>query len=46
MKARWRNPETGKPELLQAINKGLAAIKADGTYDKLHAKWFGTKFGG
>jgi polar amino acid transport system substrate-binding protein len=36
----------GKPELLQAINKGLAAVKADGTYDKLHAKWFGTKFGG
>jgi polar amino acid transport system substrate-binding protein len=31
----------GKPELLQAINKGLAAVKADGTYDKLHAKWFG-----
>lgn len=34
----------GKPELLQAINKGLAAVKADGTYDKLHEKWFGTKF--
>jgi polar amino acid transport system substrate-binding protein len=34
----------GKPELLQAINKGLAAVKADGTYDKLHQKWFGTKY--
>jgi polar amino acid transport system substrate-binding protein len=34
----------GKPELLQAINKGLAAVKADGTYDKLHEKWFGTKY--
>ena len=34
----------GKPELLKAINEGLAAINADGTYDKLHEKWFGTKF--
>lgn len=27
-------------ELLAKLNKGLNAIKADGTYDKLKAKWF------
>jgi polar amino acid transport system substrate-binding protein len=31
-----------QPELLDAINKGLAAIKADGTYDQIYSKWFGT----
>jgi len=28
-------------ELLEKINKGLADIKADGTYDKIYAKYFG-----
>lgn len=28
--------------LREAINKGLAQIKADGTYDKIHAQWFGS----
>ncbi|MGQ9554032.1 MAG: ABC transporter substrate-binding protein [Anaerolineae bacterium] len=27
------------PELLAAINKGLAEIKANGTYDEIYAKW-------
>lgn len=27
--------------LREAINKGLSNIKADGTYDKIHAQWFG-----
>lgn len=31
----------GNAELLAALNKGLAAIKADGTYDKVYAKYFG-----
>jgi polar amino acid transport system substrate-binding protein len=33
----------GNTELLEKINKGLAAIKADGSYDKIHAQWFGGK---
>ncbi|MDH4137848.1 MAG: transporter substrate-binding domain-containing protein, partial [Anaerolineae bacterium] len=32
-----------KPEVLEAINKGLAAIKADGTYDAIYDKYFGTE---
>ena len=28
--------------LREAINKGLAQIKSDGTYDKIHTQWFGT----
>lgn len=28
-------------ELLNKLNQGLSAIKADGTYDKMKAKWFG-----
>jgi ABC-type transport system substrate-binding protein len=28
-----------RPELLAAINKGLAAVKANGTYDALYKKW-------
>jgi polar amino acid transport system substrate-binding protein len=32
----------GNTELLAKINKGLADIKADGTYDKILAKYFGT----
>jgi len=31
----------GNAELLEALNKGLAAIKADGSYDQIYAKWFG-----
>lgn len=31
----------GNAELLGKINEGLAAIKADGTYNTLHAKYFG-----
>lgn len=27
--------------LLPAINAGLAAVKADGTYDKIYQQWFG-----
>lgn len=29
----------GNKELLDLINKGLAELKADGSYDKLKAKW-------
>lgn len=28
--------------LREAINKGLAQIKSDGTYDKIHTQWFGS----
>ena len=31
----------GNSELLGLINKGLAAIKADGTYDQIYTKYFG-----
>jgi len=31
----------GEPELLDAINKALAAIKTDGTYKKISDKYFG-----
>ncbi|XZG71190.1 basic amino acid ABC transporter substrate-binding protein [Chitinibacteraceae bacterium HSL-7] len=31
----------GNKDLLAKINKGLAAIKADGSYDKIYAKYFG-----
>lgn len=30
-------------KLLAEVNKALEAIKADGTYDKIYNKWFGTK---
>ena len=33
----------GNTELLEKINKGLDAIKADGTHDALLAKYFGPK---
>lgn len=29
--------------LREAINNGLSKIKADGTYDKIHAQWFGSE---
>jgi cystine transport system substrate-binding protein len=31
----------GEPKLLAAINKALADIKADGTYQKIADKYFG-----
>jgi polar amino acid transport system substrate-binding protein len=33
----------GNAELVQKLNKGLADIKADGTYDKIYTKYFGAK---
>lgn len=32
----------GNADLLAKLNKGLADIKADGSYDKIYAKYFGT----
>jgi polar amino acid transport system substrate-binding protein len=32
----------GNKEVLDLINKGLSAVRADGTYDKIKAKWFGS----
>lgn len=31
------------PELVKAVNSALAAIKKDGTYDKIFTTWFGTQ---
>ncbi|KPC51615.1 basic amino acid ABC transporter substrate-binding protein [Amantichitinum ursilacus] len=31
----------GNADLLAKLNKGIAAIKADGTYDKIYKKYFG-----
>lgn len=31
----------GNTELLAKLNEGLAAIRADGTYDRIYAKYFG-----
>jgi len=31
----------GNTELLAKLNKGLADIKADGTYNQIYAKYFG-----
>lgn len=31
----------GNAELLAALNQGLAAIKADGSYDRIYTKYFG-----
>lgn len=33
----------GNPELLNAVNKALADMKADGTYKKIFVKWFGVE---
>ena len=33
----------GRPEVLAAINKGLAAVKASGEYDTIYNTWFGTE---
>ena len=30
-----------RSDLQKAVNKALAEIRADGTYEKLHMKWFG-----
>ncbi|AKJ31518.1 basic amino acid ABC transporter substrate-binding protein [Caldimonas brevitalea] len=35
----------GNTELMEKLNKGLADIKADGTYDQIYAKYFGAKKG-
>lgn len=32
----------GRTDLTDKINKGLVQIKADGTYNKIYQKWFGT----
>lgn len=29
----------GRPDLLRAVNRALASLKADGTYDDLYAEW-------
>lgn len=34
----------GRPDLQRAINRALASIKADGTYDELYDKWFSSLF--
>lgn len=34
----------GNTQTLALINKGIAAIKANGTYDKIYRKWFGETF--
>jgi len=31
----------GRADLLRDINRALAQIKADGTYDQIYDKWFG-----
>lgn len=31
----------GDAELLAKLNRGLAAIRANGTYDQIYARWFG-----
>jgi polar amino acid transport system substrate-binding protein len=36
----------GNTELLAKINKGLADIRSDGTYDRIHARYFGAAGGG
>ena len=33
----------GNKEIADLINKGLAAIKSNGEYDKIYAKWFGSR---
>ncbi len=32
----------GNPELQAAINKAIADMQADGTYEAISEKWFGT----
>ena len=31
----------GNTELLNTLNKGLAEIKADGTYEDIYERWIG-----
>jgi polar amino acid transport system substrate-binding protein len=33
----------GNAELLAKINQGLAAVRADGTYDRIYAQYFGSR---
>ena len=32
----------GNVALLRSINRALATLKKDGSYDKIYATWFGT----
>jgi polar amino acid transport system substrate-binding protein len=32
----------GRPDLLRRVNKAIATLKSNGTYDRLRAKWMGT----
>ena len=32
-----------KQELTDQVNQALKELKADGTYDKIYKKWFGTE---
>lgn len=34
--------EEGKEALLEAVNRVLAEMRADGTYDRIYQEWFGT----
>lgn len=33
--------EEGREDLLKAVNDALAALRSNGTYDTIHANWFG-----
>ncbi len=33
--------EEGKEDLLKSVNDALATLRENGTYDSIHAKWFG-----
>lgn len=35
-------PETGKDDLLAAVDAALATLHDNGKYDEIHAKWFGS----
>ncbi len=35
--------QKGNKKLLERLDKSLASIKADGTFDKIYEKWFGVK---
>lgn len=33
-------PKKGNTKLVEAINKAIEELKADGTYQKIYSKWF------